>query len=671
MALATSLTSFYKLEANSNDSAGSNNCTDTSVTYTAIGPLVTAASYNGSSSHSDAASFALNYSSTSSWTWAGWCNMANTTSGYVWGTNVTPGAGNLFASLIKDVSSGFMTFQIGKSGTGATNCTSTVGYTVGAWEHYAMTYDGANKMKLYRNGELVQSATYSNGAAGSSGSGWYMMYANNSTNFVNGSIAGVGVWSGRVLTRDEIQQLFNNGKANQYPLTDTPSLYGVTSYYQCEAGNLANALDVGPANITMTNKSSTPYAAGKIGRGIDGGTGSTARQFINTTKSPISYTETSAGMTMAVWVKPNSSLNGTDCYWGGVVPSNGSLQRYVDMLYTSATNTVRVRYGDSSGNTFFNTTTNPSSGTWFHFAFTYDGSTAKTYINGSQTSTGSFTAAAGYAAAGTSSSILGSDGGIGSLPVNAVLDEYLFAPRGFSAAEVTALYNSGNGLSYPFNTTSPILDAITDVTATNTVSSKTFSHTCSTASNRVLYVLAGCSTSTISGVTYNGVAMTRAVQVNLQSSWSELWYLVAPATGTNNVVITCAGSNSITGGAVSYINAAQTGQPDATHADGAQTGSVTSYSQSITTVTANDMVLLAGRANGGIALTGTVINAPIQPEVDAMGMFGIYGTTPVNPAQANTLAVTSSAQQFFGVMAAVKPYSAPVSSGNSYFFPFM
>lgn len=221
------------------------------------------------------------------------------------------------------------------------------------------------------------------------------------------------------------------------------------SYYKLDesSGNASDAV----GSITMTNYNTVTYTTGKINNGADGGTGSTSKQLLNTTQSPISYSQMATAMSINLWLKPNASLTGTDSYFGGIVPSNGSLQRYCDMLFTSGTNTLRVRYGTSAGNTFFNTATNPSSGTWYMFTFTYDGSTAKTYINGSETSTGSFTAAAGYGASTTSSAVLGGDGGITTQPVNAVIDEYGFWGACLTPTEITDLYNGGSGLQYPFS----------------------------------------------------------------------------------------------------------------------------------------------------------------------------------------------------------------------------
>lgn len=203
------------------------------------------------------------------------------------------------------------------------------------------------------------------------------------------------------------------------------------------------------------------------------------------------------------------------------------------------------------------------------------------------------------------------------------------------------------------------IDATTAVSATNGVSNKTFSHT-SSGSDRILWGAFGCSTSTLSSSSYNSVALTRAVQVNLQSSWSELWYLVANATGSNTVSITTAGSNSITGGVFTFTGASQTGVPDATHADASQTSATTSYSHSITTIADNCMIVMSGRANGGATLTAGTNTTVSQPEVAAMGMFMTRSTNPITPAGSATLAMTSASQQFFSVVASFKPVAVNV-----------
>lgn len=92
-------------------------------------------------------------------------------------------------------------------------------------------------------------------------------------------------------------------------------------------------------------------------------------------------------------------------------------------------------------------------------------------------------------------------------------------------------------------------------------SSLTISHTC-TGTNLVLIVQAvnyDATVGTVSGITYNGVALTKIAGVTFSSNFNnEGWYLIAPATGTHDVVITWSASQLlVAGGIVSYTGAHQ------------------------------------------------------------------------------------------------------------------
>src|SRR3954468_16022523 len=85
-------------------------------------------------------------------------------------------------------------------------------------------------------------------------------------------------------------------------------------------------------------------------------------------------------------------------------------------------------------------------------------------------------------------------------------------------------------------------------------SSKTFSHSCA-GSDRCLIVTAlGDQTNDlITGVTYNGVAMTLAAKrPPTGDRWLYLFYLLNPASGSNSVVVTASGTTYILTGAASY-----------------------------------------------------------------------------------------------------------------------
>mgnify|MGYP004447524035 CR=1 len=105
-------------------------------------------------------------------------------------------------------------------------------------------------------------------------------------------------------------------------------------------------------------------------------------------------------------------------------------------------------------------------------------------------------------------------------------------------------------------------DAASGDTGTE-VSSITFSHTCSTTSHRLLVVSVNLAAypenPTVTSVTYDGDAMTEGGTIAyLNNHRTSLYYKVAPATGTNDVVITPAATyDVIIGGSVSFVGVNQ------------------------------------------------------------------------------------------------------------------
>lgn len=91
----------------------------------------------------------------------------------------------------------------------------------------------------------------------------------------------------------------------------------------------------------------------------------------------------------------------------------------------------------------------------------------------------------------------------------------------------------------------------------------------------------------ITGVTYAGAAMTQiptASPVQVPGNlWISLWYLVAPATGANNIVISASPSTTIGGDAASYVATS----PGIDVSGNATATSASSISKSITTTQNN------------------------------------------------------------------------------------
>jgi hypothetical protein len=202
------------------------------------------------------------------------------------------------------------------------------------------------------------------------------------------------------------------------------------------------------------------------------------------------------------------------------------------------------------------------------------------------------------------------------------------------------------------------VDAVTATASTASILTKTFAHTCS-GSDRLLLVVAGCTTATadISGVTYNGVAMTQVGVDQTDSGGGgrmTVWALIAPATGANNVVITATATATIGYGAISFTGAYQTSNPDS-NTQGAETAT-TSYSVTATAPTTNEAAVLFGYAMSGASLTGgTNTTIASQPEVTYHGTFIARTTNPQAASGSLTLNVTSANQTFKGLIVTIAP----------------
>lgn len=153
--------------------------------------------------------------------------------------------------------------------------------------------------------------------------------------------------------------------------------------------------------------------------------------------------------------------------------------------------------------------------------------------------------------------------------------------------------------------------AIFDNSASGQVSSGnstlTYAFTCS-GMNRLLTVFVDylANDRTITGVTYNGVAMTAVYNQSYNSARVHgYFYLANPASGSNNIVITLSGSGTqpIVSQALSYTGVAQSGTiMDVKNLNTTTGVSVSSRTVSVTTTIDNDWIV-------GYCFTGGTISA--------------------------------------------------------------
>ncbi len=192
------------------------------------------------------------------------------------------------------------------------------------------------------------------------------------------------------------------------------------------------------------------------------------------------------------------------------------------------------------------------------------------------------------------------------------------------------------------------IDTTTDGGSSNPVASLTFSHTCN-GNDRLLTVAVegDLSTNNITGVTYNGVSMTQVGTGQNGNSgttrYTYFFWLIAPATGANSVVVSSSPNGFIVAVSASYTGVKQTGQPDASN-----TGvyATPSPALTLTSVLDNTWVIISsfGRTTGA-AGTGSTLRVQ-----NGTSGGGIYDSGASVSAGAQSLTVT---------------YSGGVDAGNS------
>lgn len=189
--------------------------------------------------------------------------------------------------------------------------------------------------------------------------------------------------------------------------------------------------------------------------------------------------------------------------------------------------------------------------------------------------------------------------------------------------------------------------------------SYSLSHTCS-GSNRILFACVSVTAGdNISDVTYGGSAMTLIDKSVNTNAFTYLYYIIAPATGANNISVSKSTGAYIVIRGVSYTGAKQTGVPDAyTNNGSASTNSLTT---SVTTVADNCWVILtaASQRNVSCSSGGTyrIGNANAQFQV-----FDTNGVKTPAGSVSMTIDETNGPQVLNIVMASFAP--AVTASGN-------
>lgn len=196
-----------------------------------------------------------------------------------------------------------------------------------------------------------------------------------------------------------------------------------------------------------------------------------------------------------------------------------------------------------------------------------------------------------------------------------------------------------------------------------------WSHTC-TGSNLALFVSVvehGSTTDHVSAVTYGGVAMTLlATQTWIISDPSgghiKLYWLQAPATGTNTVAVTATGSVETGGYSISYTGVKQTGSIDSVVT---QTDGVVNSITVTTTTIANNCWTILSNATGCVipsAGTGSTFRVTGQPA-------GFDSNGAITPAGSHSMSLNTTGVCIGGtsIMASFAPAVSAVANSGFFF----
>lgn len=204
----------------------------------------------------------------------------------------------------------------------------------------------------------------------------------------------------------------------------------------------------------------------------------------------------------------------------------------------------------------------------------------------------------------------------------------------------------------------------------------TWSHTCSWSDRLLIVWTYGYFTSwwprAVTWVTYNWVALTNISSINWTADsvtqWTELWYLVAPATWANNIVITWSWNAQYASGSwISYTWVNQSSPIDS-YATG-QSSSTGSWSQSSLTLTTTVV-------DSNCWLTWFITARSVNPTAWTWTTLRGQNTSTVSTWWDSNGTVSTGSRSLvwnwttpypWGVIASIKPL---VLSTNNWFFNF-
>jgi hypothetical protein len=188
-----------------------------------------------------------------------------------------------------------------------------------------------------------------------------------------------------------------------------------------------------------------------------------------------------------------------------------------------------------------------------------------------------------------------------------------------------------------------------------------FNHTVATDANLLIVcVNLKDATKTVSGVTYGGQALTKAVGRAANSLTSEIWYKANPLTGTNQVSVDLSATDNCTVVASSWKDVNALGLVDTINNN---TDTTANPSTSVT-ITAADCLLIDALTHESGTLGTEPSGTSILNKTDE-GVWTTYDVYKLSVTGSQTFTYTISADSWTHVMAAFKPVTAQSSQAKA------
>jgi hypothetical protein len=335
---------------------------------------------------------------------------------------------------------------------------SVVAISTTNYDHIVCTYDyvgnGTSIMKIYVNGVLMQTKSDAVGPVNSSTGNFtvcYREYASSHISYV-GWLDELAFWN-RSISADEVSQIFNSGRANAYPFTPTPELYGAVSYWKLDEGSGTRYDSI--YNNNLTDNNTVGYGTGGNAKIVNSSyyiSGNS--EYLSVSDGTQKGLDITGPLTFSYWFKrPATSTK----IVAGKFDSAGAQQSY--QLKINASDDKIWFWlssdGDDTGRgIWISTATFTETSNWHHLVGVYvPGVSMDVYLDGSPLA-GSVAIGSVPASLynGTAAFSFGQDVQGSTTYADGYIDEAGIWNRALSSTEISTLYASGLGLTYPFTT---------------------------------------------------------------------------------------------------------------------------------------------------------------------------------------------------------------------------